>query len=291
MLQSVNYLHYGRALDFLKNATDDLYDYNIKTKNELIEYIKTKKLKKNQIAEIEDITNHQSSGNSLNLEELITNIKNSIEWRKVFRKLNCRGFSFDVIENPKFNGLFSKAINLRFALVFNYSSYYPPKVRDGLNKVYKRSWKKIHIINSIGWIHGSREKIKNRKVWILKNIQTDLMSMKINAARQIFRGWERLLFFLILKEAQKRNVDKIYIPAARSIKRTYCKHSSFKNVSGSLTGLYDGTAEYFRLNYLNDCPSTNIQVNYRRKKVICSEFYVGGTKAILNLNKDTGVGF
>ena len=269
MLQSVNYLHYGRALDFLKNATDDLYDYNIKTKNELIEYIKTKKLKKNQIAEIEDITNHQSSGNSLNLEELITNIKNSIEWRKVFRK----------------------AINLRFALVFNYSSYYPPKVRDGLNKVYKRSWKKIHIINSIGWIHGSREKIKNRKVWILKNIQTDLMSMKINAARQIFRGWERLLFFLILKEAQKRNVDKIYIPAARSIKRTYCKHSSFKNVSGSLTGLYDGTAEYFSLNYLNDCPSTNIQVNYRRKKVICSEFYVGGTKAILNLNKDTGVGF
>ncbi len=194
-------------------------------------------------------------------------------WRPRFLALECRGFSYRFSTAPRFRSIYlGHDVNLRAALVSDRDLYYPPRVRQALTDLPSGNQ---HILGGIGWVLGQERQIDGQTWWYLINIQSDITHQTVSCLREIFRGWQRVLFWLVLRLARQRGVWGIALPPA-----AYLPFSSAQGASGgrhldAWRHLYDGVASFFGLQRAHSDRPINIQPMRFLPEKKCSVFYTG----------------
>lgn len=195
-------------------------------------------------------------------------------WRPRFQALHCRGFSFRLSTEPRFRSVYlNHDINLRAALVCDLDLYYPPRVREALASLHSGTQ---HITGAIGWMLGQERQVGNQTWWYLTNIQSDMTHQPVSCLREIFRGWQRVLFWLLLRLARQRGVTAIALPPAALLPFSSSQGASGEKHLDAWRPLYDGIASFFGLQRLSGAPSINIQPMRFLPEKWCSVFYAGG---------------
>ena len=167
------------------------------------------------------------------------------------------------------------------ALVAPPSLYYPPRVRKELRRFHPR-----HVRRGIGWILGTERTIGPNTWWFILNVQSDAMSAHLTSLREIFRGWQRVLFFLSLVLAAHKNVSFIAIPSAASVYRASGAYYPRRpNHAEHWSALYEGVADFFGLTFRKIERRVNLQTMRRGSSLECNEFFVGNISEIFQSNK------
>ena len=276
---SLNYLHYGDALDilsaFIQNENfctlkkkKDIYSYlgslnNFKRKAEIkcIDIIDTLNGIKEEVIDIS------------NLKELILK---TLKWRKIFQSLQCRGFSFRFCKTPSIvHSRLRLDIEVSMALVAPPELYYPPKVRNDLESLDKSNDLIRHINRGIGWCLVKEALISGRKWWGVLNIQSDLASINLNSLKELFRGWQRVLMKCLVLKAKKHGVSTIAVPSANSVKEASFPIIPQRDVPKNWFDLYDRTAKFFGMEWSIIPGVIDLQTIVHLPPVLCSHFYVG----------------
>jgi hypothetical protein len=244
-----------REREFSNTLLDDLLDIIQQLdhnkpiyKGNISTYLKS--LQKNKLSRVRtllDVVENfgGASEEEININRINSALEDSKKWRNIFRSLQCRGFSFQFCENPlnSMNYLNSH-INIKTALIIDRNLYYPPMVRNALRTF---SPEKIHVPNGIGWILATEQQICGKKWWFILNIQSDLMSTQVSALKEIFRGWQRVLFKLTVQLAHRHEASVIAIPSVKTVIKTriLTRIPYNRSTPENWWSLYDGTAEFF----------------------------------------------
>lgn len=271
----VNYIHYGGALEALPILMNQLGENGIFRKITLSEFLSSQTyIKKDPANAIIDIINEfgGQAYSTINMNEFAQVINQSNFWRLIFLRLNCRGFSFRFSTNYPIYARLRSHINFRAALLTDDCLYYTPSVRRDIRKF---PYNFYHVPNGIGWALGSMQLVDNKRWLFILNLQSDLSSCNANPLRQIFRGWQRILFLLTIKLAQEFKISRIAIPYAREIAKTRIPRNRNPPLPKTWEALYDGTAKFFGLNIKNFDTSFDIQTLKNRANVECQDFWVG----------------
>ncbi len=127
-------------------------------------------------------------------------------------EVSCAPGLVDRAFDPLFrNCVFSSEVSLKVALIADRDLYYPPKVRHGLPAAEPMN---RHISHAIGWLLVKEKSFEGQRWWYVINVQSDLMSVPVSCLKEIFRGWQRVLFRLVIGMAQQRGVAALAMPSA-----------------------------------------------------------------------------
>ncbi len=213
---SLDYLHYGAALDFLPSMLSGMKHWNSRDKDGAILYVNSLNKIKAKVREhsIDIIRAFRGVDEKrLSVSDFLSALHQSKRWKSLFYSLRCRGFSFRFGE-CMLNVPIKSHVNVRFALVTDFRLYYPPQVRADLAQFFGR-----HMWRGIGWLLGTEQNIDETKWWFILNLQSDALSAPINSLREIFKGWQRVLFPLVAASAWRRGISHIAIPSSSAVIR------------------------------------------------------------------------
>jgi hypothetical protein len=133
--------------------------------------------------------------------------------REFFARLGCRGFSHRVEHDIRFNEPLRPPISLRIALMADDSLFYPPLV-----KRYLRRMENNHYFSRgfpcIAFTLGE----KKSDGWYVYVLQSDVVGARTASVRQHFRGWRKILFTYVLREAVK-NTSNVFLCSAPDVLR------------------------------------------------------------------------
>ena len=272
---SLNFLHYGKALDALPLIIHRFGPDDSPYKKDVINYLRSLKgVKERQLRDLADVVCCFGgiSERRLNIGDIGRAIEKAKKWRSIFHSLKCRGFSFRLCENAKIRSYLKSHLNVRIALIAEPTLYYPPKVREGLEKFLPVT---THVPRGIGWMLGTEQKIDGRKWWFIVNIQSDLMSTQISSLKEIFRGWQRVLLQLIIILSHRHGISTIALPSARAVTEVRDSFPSTQSVPTNWQSLYDGNAEFFKMKIITLQDPIDLQTMSYRGAARCSELFVG----------------
>ena len=206
----------------------------------------------------------------------------SLEWRKQFRALGCRGFSYEVdLQMRGYNAQHAKRYalgrdtNLRIALIARENLFYPDRVMDYLKSTnrYQSSYFKNHYhkrnMASIAFCLGK----KKADAWYVLVMQSDPESNGPSYIRDHFRGWRNVLFANVVAQAAAR-VDRLYLCRAQDVTRT-CFPGTMEaaGVPDRWRSIYDVTAAQWGMRLVRTANPVNIQFYRNQPPVFCDEFY------------------
>ena len=276
----VNYLHYGNAMDNLPSKFQLLGSEKSFYKKDVVTYLQSLRgMKERDLRHLVDIVSAfgKIRSRKLNTSDIATAIEESQKWRLIFHSLNCRGFSFRLCEDPAIHTRLKSHVNIRIALVAEPTLYYPPKVREGIEKFCSMA---AHVPRGIGWMLGTKEQVEGKNWWFILNLQSDLISAQISSLKEIFRGWQRVLFQLVIMLAQRHGISVIAIPSARAVAKARSFHAT-RSVPENWLSLYDRTAEFFSMQWTSLREPIDLQTIWYSPAVWCSEFFVGDVSELI----------
>lgn len=272
---SFNYLHYGNALDDLPLIIQRFGLEKPLYKKDVITYLQSLKgMKERRIRDLVDVVRAFDGirRRKLNVGDISRAIEESRKWRPIFHSLRCRGFSFCPCENPEIRARLKSHVNVKIALIVESTLYYPPKVREGIKSFFSVT---THVPKGIGWMLGTKQRVDGEKWWFILNIQSDLMSTQISSLKEIFRGWQRVLFQLVIMLALRHDISMIAIPSAEAVAKASVGFPPTRSVPENWRSLYDETAEFFGMQWTTLREPIDLQTIWYCRAVWCSEFFVG----------------
>jgi hypothetical protein len=185
-----------------------------------------------------------------------------------FRKLACRGFSHRVEHGIGLNEPLRRSINLRIALMADDSFFYPPVVKQYLRRMENNHYFS-HGFPSIAFALGE----KKSDGWYVYVLQSDVVGARSALVRQHFRGWRKVLFAHILRDAVE-NTSKVFLCSASDVLRA-CR-PEFPRPDQALENwmsIYDDTARFFNMERVQASRPINIQIYPDLPAVPADRFY------------------
>ncbi len=279
--ECLNYLHFGESLATLTELLKRTESEGEGDEADLVARLRTPIPRKRRgVADAADVLRAVAGpGGRVTLARFRRDVDMSLQFRKVFRSLGCRGFSFRLREEPHFRncGLCAE-VNLKVALIADRGLYYPPAVRQGLPAAERQN---RHVEHAIGWLLVMEKTIEGQRWWYVVNVQSDLLRARVNCLK-IFRGWQRVLFRLVVGLARQRGVTAIAIPSSKLMAELDCAEEVARRRDRAWQGLYDGVAEFFAMNPSQQPFPTNLQPVWFSRPAWCSRYYVGHISALID---------
>jgi len=167
---------------------------------------------------------------------------------------------------------------MKVALIADRGLYYPPKVRQGLPAAELKNW---HVEHAIGWLFIVEKTMEGQRWWYVTNVQGDLMSVPVSCLKEIFRGWQRVLFLLVVRLARQRGVTAIAIPPSKLMAELNGVVDVARRRDRAWRGLYEGVAEFFAMSPSQTPFPTNLQPAWFVRPARCSHYYVGYVSALI----------
>jgi hypothetical protein len=265
VLMSVNYLYYGKASQML-GVLLETHDNFVLRNDRNIQPCANQTISN----ECEDIINFFSiSPGVVPRHCIMEGLSKTKHWRRLFRSIGCRGFSFSLNQSP----LPYQRLRLDlecFALVVDDCFYYPPKVRGALHELNTAD---THLTKTIGWVLFKEILCSNARYWVVLNIQSDWASRGPSCIRDHFRGWQRVLIYCLLVLAQDSNISGVAIPHASTVVRASKPLRPETNASQHWLALYDGTAEALDMKVSRLPTEVDIQTIVHLPPVMSSLFF------------------
>lgn len=206
------------------------------------------------------------------------NLSDSIEWRKQFRKLGCRGFSYKLdlqmadydCHRPR-TGQLHPNINLRAALMPGRHLFYPATVSRYFAST---AWYGNHYyredLPSIAFCFGR----KIERIWYVFTMQSDVSSSGPAGVREHFRGWRNILFANVVAQAWGEKADAIRLCLAKDVVRgCFPGTRNDSERSGRLRWIYDRTATDWRMRVVESSQRVNIQLYKNQQPVFARLFH------------------
>ena len=188
--------------------------------------------------------------------------------REFFAKLGCRGFSHRVEHDTRFNEPLRRPITLRIALMADDSLFYPPLV-----KRYLRRMENNHYFSRgfpcIAFALGE----KKSDGWYVYVLQSDVVGARTASVRQHFRGWRKILFTYVLREAVE-NTSNLFLCSAPDVLRA-CR-PEFPRPDQALENwkvISDSTAQFFGMELVQVPTPVDIQIYPELPAVSVNRFY------------------
>lgn len=262
----LNYLHFGDSLE-LGHVLTDLRVDGICLKRDLVNEISRRGTNFGSLIEIVQRYG-RCRAKKIDVGSLRRDFAKSIEARRQFRSLGCRGFSFRVIDQPEFSEPLREDVNLRIALVAGDSLYYPAKM-----KRYLRRTNNNHIFNggfpSLAFALGRR----SPAAWYIYTLQSDLVFSHPSHIRDHIRGWRKIIFSVVLGLASGQ-VSSVYLCRSEDVLRScHSAHRRPQAVPESWAAIYDRTALEFGMSVVRVREPVNYQLFADQRAVYTSEFY------------------
>ncbi len=209
---------------------------------------------------------------------------------RYFRCLKIKPFScaFKNFDNLGANQVGSH-INLRLALFYDLSFYYPPQVMDELLKLefFKHFTHKRHIDSCIGWLLGYEASEHEGIHWYITNIQTDIKGRYIpSILREYFRDWHSFILLLTINEAIHRGVNRISIIGASTLAHLFLY--DWKDIPISWERYYDRNAQKFGFQPVTYIDPINISIYpwYKNNPKYGRFFYTADVETLSQLLKN-----
>jgi hypothetical protein len=272
--ERVDYYHFGDALAELDNFTQQFEGRQVIDLRTAKVYLQNRRLPADRAEALVDVLTFLTGpkGRRVGAEKLARALRQGRCWRQRFQALGCRGFSFRLSTTPRFSGCLCQENTLHVALLTEPDLYYPPGVRHALERLSWRTMQQDHVPGAVGWMLGQEGRADGRTWWYVTNVQSDLTSNAASCLREIFRGWQRVLFWLLLGLARRRGVTMIALPPAACLADS--STAGGKRLA-AWRPLYDGVASYFGLERQRSPQPINIQPMRFLKARWCSTFYAG----------------
>jgi hypothetical protein len=279
--ESVNYCHYSDSLVELRRFASHFAGLRSVGKRATAAYFDGQKLSEARRSVLLDVLSFMSGpqGQHYSFAKLGRALNEGWCWRHRFQVLGCRGFSFRRCDDPRFPLSFGRDITLKVALLTDPGLYYPPPVRRALHRQLEKPCR--HISGAIGWLVGRERRVNDQTWWYVINVQSDLMSQGSSCLRDLFRGWQRVLFWIVLGLAYSRGVTMIALPPADAL----ADSSALGNAGGrrldAWRPLYDGVASFFAMSRIEVPQPINVQPMLFLPETWCSTFYAGEVARML----------
>jgi hypothetical protein len=282
--KGMSYLHFGNSLAVIEALIQHFGRHGRVWTKDLLKYANSLPHAGARARdEITDVLKFLAgdSRRKLSLELLAAEHCRSLRWQAVAQTLGCRGFSFRLCEDPVFQScIFSPDVNRKFALLADSDLYYPPKVRDVLEGTVDDP-RNRHVTNSVGWMLVMEKDHGDRRWWYVLNVQSDLMCSQHSALKEQFRGWQRMLFWILIRSARCRGVAMLAVPSVNVVTKWSGRRRAWRP-------LYDDLAKSFGMRSKRNPYATNIQpllfpTSHRK----CNHrFYVGAVRRLAELGDD-----
>ena len=204
----------------------------------------------------------------ISIAELQLGLSMTYILQRFFRKLACRGFSHRVERGIELSEPLRRAINLRIALMVDDSFFYPPLV-----KKYLRRMENNHYFScgfpSIAFALGE----KKSDGWYVYVLQSDVVGARSALVRQHFRGWRKVLFAHILREAIEKTSNIFLCSAADVLRACRPEFPRPDQAPESWMAIYDDTARFFNMEQVQASKPINIQIYPDLPAVPTDRFY------------------
>jgi hypothetical protein len=204
----------------------------------------------------------------ISVADLRLDLSNSQSLQTFFRKLGCRGFSHRIERGIKLSEPLRRAINLRIALMADDSLFYPPLV-----KKYLRRMENNHYFSrgfpSIAFSLGE----KRADGWYIYVLQSDVVGGRVALVRQHFRGWRKVLFAHILRDAIEKTSNVFLCSAEDVLRACRPEFPGPDQVPESWMAIYDDTARFFKMDKVQTSQPINVQIYPDLPKVQTDRFY------------------
>jgi hypothetical protein len=277
----LNYLHFGDSLETLVDLLARTEAENEADVASLITKLRCPRPGLGRgVADATDVLRALTcNGDRLTFSRIRRDLEMSLQFRQIFRSLSCRGFSFRLREDPHFRNCgFSSEVSLKVALIADRGLYYPPNVRQGLSAAESQN---RHITHSIGWLIIIEKMQESQRWWYVANVQSDLTSAPVSCVRDVFRGWQRVLFLVVIELARQRGVTAIAIPSSSLMAELGNIENVARRRDRAWRGLYDGVANFFAMAPTQQPCLTNVQPVWFTPPAWCSRFYVGDVSTLI----------
>jgi hypothetical protein len=261
----LNYLHYGNAMEELRIIRDYARSQHVR-KDELINSVS----QSNHSSEfVRYIVERYGSRRrkTVDVAAFVKDYERTLKNRTIFRKLKCRGFSYEYSTRPaRFPVQLRKSVNIRTALFADTRMHYPPAVI----KYLRYTWKS-HFFDyygpAIAFLLGI---LRGKNLYII-TLQSDMACVTPSAVREHFRGWRRILVSLTMARLKP---ERIFLTRSEDILRAcYRKTHIPKTVPLSWQNIYERTAKEFGMKKQRLTRSVNIQIYAHHPKVMANTFY------------------
>jgi hypothetical protein len=100
--------------------------------------------------------------------------------------------------------------------------------------------------------------------------------------KEIFRGWQRVLFLLVIELARQRGITAIAIPSSKVMAELDGVDEAALRRDRAWQGLYDGMAQFFAMTPSRQPYPTNLQPVWFSRPAWCSRYYVGDVAAMID---------
>jgi hypothetical protein len=164
-------------------------------------------------------------------------------------------------------------------LIGSHELFYPPRVRNFLRRVQSVHYKEFGF-PSIAFALGT----KAPTGWYIFTLQSDLFFRKAYI-RHHFRGWQRILLYIIARQASAEGAE-VFLPRGCDIVKA-CYPAKFKpdRVPRAWNAIYDYTAKHFGMELVPTLQPVNCQAVKDGEPVYLDLFY-----CLKNSNMDDNTG-
>ena len=264
--QSINYLHYGDALEKLQVIRAYSAQRRVQKADVLARLHGSNQSKKFASYIIERYGHRRRK--TIDVACAIEDLEYSIATRPLFRALGSRGFSYDFSTRPTgFPVQIRQNINVRAAIFADTRLHYPPAVL----KFHTYTWNS-HFYDyygpAIAFLLGI---LRGGDLYIV-TLQSDPSCDTPSAIREHFRGWRRIMLNLTMTYFQPK---RVYLVRSEDILRA-C-HNGFEvpdKVPMSWRNIYEQSAKEAGNKVTILKRGINIQLYAHHPKVIARQFYV-----------------
>jgi hypothetical protein len=260
----MNFLHYGSALqqaDALQSVTSQYLN-----KSSLLEALEVPRHNPDLAVIVRGYGPKRTK--RISVPSLERDFRETHILMDFFRQLGCRGFSHRVERDIAMNERLRPAIDFRIALMADDSFFYPPLVKKFLRRTENN-----HFFSkgfpSIAFALGEK-RLDGFYIYVL---QSDVVCSRSAVIRQHFRGWRKVLFAHVLREAVD-TTSNIYLCSAVDVLRA-CRPEFPRpfQVPKSWISIYDDTARFFGMEAIELPAPINIQIYPDLPTVPTSRFY------------------
>jgi len=265
--KAINYLHQGCALDVFSSllpSVDRILD-----KSDLINRLPARN--RPELGTV--LGAFEPQRKCLRISAFRQALEETQDYRHLFRKLGCRGFSYELDRAMRdydrqyiASCQLGRNVDLRLALIANTRLFYPPRVKAYLEGVaaeenhYSRDG-----MPAIAFCLGR----KTRDAWYVSTIQSGFSSGPSHV-REHFRGWRKVLFANLVGRALGKT-NRIFLCRAEDVERAcYPGSKDAGYVPDRWKKIYDGTAAEWGMRPVVLAEPIDIQI-YRRKTAVYAD--------------------
>ena len=262
----VNYLNYGSSPDALLSILN--FNDGIFYKNELVDIFKrTCAIDELSVEIIRSY--HGKQTKQINLNSFKKDIKNSLELKRTFSSLGCRGFSSVLHESIDIScPELDREVNLKIALMPDEKLFYPPRIR----RYFRRHCYSHYRFNRYPSICFALGKVTDESCCILI-MQSDFVDRNPSFIRDHFRGWRKILMKNIIENV-KGKCKSIYLPIAHDVmKCCHPEYSKSQTTPQKWLNVYDRTANDFNFSLVQLNQPINIQLYRNIKATMVRKIY------------------